>query len=136
MLGMGRQRWRELCAQPAETQQSLTLQAVQSEEPLDTPRGRAVHSNLDNTPGENSHDGEPIMMSGLNEPGRGCVTRIILYTAEVSSLILFSSNERELQVYIFIYIHIYCNYMYIFGDEHGVRWQWFGLEGKFTPKTQ
>lgn len=69
MLGMGRQRWRELCAQPAETRQSLTLQAVQSEEPLDTPRGRAVHSNLDNTPGENSHDGEPIMMSGLNELG-------------------------------------------------------------------
>lgn len=110
---------RALCSacRNTEARQSLTLPAVQSEEPADAPRGRGVCSKLDNTPG-----GELACWWTNNDERTkwtwcGCM-RIILYTVEVSSLILFSSNERKLQLYIQLYTHthiyIYCNYMYIY----------------------
>lgn len=123
-----------------EAQQSLTLPSMQSEELPGSPHGHAVCSKLDNTPGVNSRVGTLIMTNPLYEPGCSCV-RDFLYTAEVSSLVLFrqvqmSVNCKYIFIYTHIYIYIYCNCVYISSNEHG--WDGNGLDwrGESHPKAR
>lgn len=105
---------RALCSarRNMEAQQSLTLPSMQSEELPGSPHGHAVCSKLDNTPGVNSRVGTLIMTNPLYEPGCSCV-RDFLYTAEVSSLMLFRQVQMSVNCkYIFIYTHIHI-YIYI-----------------------